>query len=417
MPLFHSKGAIKRQAGSAEGELSESLPQLLLLVFCIAGLFCPTQLALVGLGSFAQTLTILGFISGICYFLLNVKRVTIDAPIVLTVAFVGIALATTAINGQFTTLFLQTLFSEVILNLVIQIALRRKSALFVKLSFCIIGFYVAANLVFILMNISTHPDGFYQSIDSDAMAGVWLLGHKNQLRNWIIPLIALSYLWDIASEKSVTVRTLTTTAVGILSAYYSDSATTFIVLLVVGILLIVATIWKRYGTPVLNPVNGALFTGTIFFVCIFMRRIPIFESFINDLLGRDASFTGRTGIWDRALSGIIKNPFGLGYFTTTKSILATDGGYIVNHAHDAYLDTLLKYGVCGLAAFLGLIVCAIRALQKQGSARIRMTLSACLVAFLVCGVFGELFNGGFAFVVYLCCYSALIGDADAESAQ
>ena len=183
MPLFRDKRA-ERQAVSIGRRLSGVHLEHVLLACCVAGLFCPTQLALVGLGSLTQPLTLLGFLGGICYILLNVKRVTIDAPVFLTTAFVVISLAVTWVSGQFTTLFLQTLFSEAMLCLVVQIALRRDSIIFVKLSFCIIGLYVVANLVFILANISTYPDGFYRSSDPDAMAGVWLLGHKNQLRNY-----------------------------------------------------------------------------------------------------------------------------------------------------------------------------------------------------------------------------------------
>lgn len=416
MPSFHDKRT-EGQAGSVRRRISGVLLQNILLACCVAGLFCPTQLALVGLDILTRPLTLLGFVGGICYILLNIKRVMIDVPVALTAAFVAISIAATSIGGQFTTLFLQTLLSEAVLCLVVQIALHRDSILFIKLSFCVIGLYVAANLVFILANISMHPNGFYRSLDPNAMAGVWLLGHKNQLRNWIIPVVALSYLWDISSGKTVTTRTMVTTMAGILSAYFSDSATTFIVLLVIGILLFAAMLLKRYRIAMLNPVNGSLFAGALFFVCVFMRKIPLLGSFIEEQLGRDASFTGRTGIWDRALSGIVENPFGLGYFTTAKSILATDGGYMVNHAHNAYLDTALKYGVIGLAAFLGLVFYAVRALLKQSSARVRTALSACLIAFLICGIFGELFSSGFALVLYLCCYSAVIGDADVESAQ
>lgn len=417
MPLFHRGKASIRRGGVVKGRRSRAFPKRLPLACCIAGLFCPTQLALVGLDSLTQPLTLLGFIAGICYILLNAKDVMLDAPVVLTMAFVAISLTTTAIQGQFTTLFLQNLFAEAILCLIIQIALRRDGNVFIKISFSIIGFYVIINLLFILANISTHPNGYYRSSDSEMMAGVWLLGHKNQLRNWIIPLVASSYLWDISSGKTTTTRTLITTVAGILSAYYSDSATTFAVLLVIGILLYAITALKRYETFVLNPINGALFVGVLFFICVFMRRIPVLGSLIEDLLGRDASFTGRIGIWDSALLGIAENPFGSGYFTTTKSILATDGGYIVNHAHNAYLDTLLKYGVFGFAAYMGLVVCAVQSLLKHDNARVRTVLSSFLVAFLACGVFGELFNCGFAFVLYLCCYSALIGDTDAKSAQ
>ena len=39
-----------------------------------------------------------------------------------------------------------------------------------------------------------------------------------------------------------------------------------------------------------------------------------------------------------------------------------DSGWVVNHAHDAYLDTTLKYGFAGLAIFIALVVMAIKSL-------------------------------------------------------
>ena len=109
------------------------------------------------------------------------------------------------------------------------------------------------------------------------------------------------------------------------------------------------------------------------------------------------------------MSWISNDPFGTGFFTVSHSRLMNDSGWVVNHAHDAYLDTTLKYGFAGLAIFIALVVMAIKSLAGTTNWQVRVALSACLVSFLICGIFGELFNSGYFLVLYLCCYCDMIG--------
>jgi len=81
-----------------------------------------------------------------------------------------------------------------------------------------------------------------------------------------------------------------------------------------------------------------------------------------DALGKDATFTGRTVLWDYALASFAEHPLlGVGYFaywhapgTGASSIWAIAGVYL-DSFHNIYLDVLVAIGLVGFIPF----VCAL----------------------------------------------------------
>lgn len=78
-------------------------------------------------------------------------------------------------------------------------------------------------------------------------------------------------------------------------------------------------------------------------------------------MGKDATLTGRTPMWDVALTELMRRPllgFGRGAFWAEKSKYAIDAGYAVSqgfippHAHNGFIDIMLDVGFIGFALFL-----------------------------------------------------------------
>ena len=82
---------------------------------------------------------------------------------------------------------------------------------------------------------------------------------------------------------------------------------------------------------------------------------------ILGLMGKDATLTGRTPMWNVALTELMYRPwlgFGRGAFWAEKSKYAIDAGYAVSegfvppHAHNGFIDVMLDVGYLGFFVFM-----------------------------------------------------------------
>jgi exopolysaccharide production protein ExoQ len=81
---------------------------------------------------------------------------------------------------------------------------------------------------------------------------------------------------------------------------------------------------------------------------------------IFDVLGKDATLTGRTEIWEAAMRQIEKRPWtGYGYGVvwdvkgtwTPFAAIAREAGFTPQHAHNAWIEQWIGLGMLGLATF------------------------------------------------------------------
>ena len=108
------------------------------------------------------------------------------------------------------------------------------------------------------------------------------------------------------------------------------------------------------------------------------------------LLGRDATLTGRSAIWDAVLAEKTNPLVGVGFYSFWSSErtarLSAQYFYDLNAAHNGYLEIYLNGGVIGLATFFLMLLStanrsfsALEGGYDDGLARIRL-------AFLVCAI-------------------------------
>ena len=81
---------------------------------------------------------------------------------------------------------------------------------------------------------------------------------------------------------------------------------------------------------------------------VFFRFQNMFSYFIEDVLKKDLTFTGRTKIWDSAILLIRRNPIlGYGYMNQESEIILLGGP----HTHNILLEQLLRAGVVYVILF------------------------------------------------------------------
>jgi exopolysaccharide production protein ExoQ len=125
------------------------------------------------------------------------------------------------------------------------------------------------------------------------------------------------------------------------------------------------------------PAKGLAISGLAFVIAASLAS----EAFLLGLVGADASFTGRTGIWNSVLDHIAMHPWlgwGMDGFWGNLSSPAVDVwrsvGFLPPHSHDGFLDLLLNLGIVGMGLFLWSVALVFRGglrhlRELEGSAR------------------------------------------------
>jgi len=154
---------------------------------------------------------------------------------------------------------------------------------------------------------------------------------------------ARARIWWAFAALALALVLLSTSKTSLVSLLLGVGALVFVGLLRRGPAARVATVW-------LAVLGVGLAAATMLFAA----------DAVFNLLGKDATFTGRTLIWDAAMRQIEQRPWtGFGYgvvWTETGAWgplawIVKDAGFKPQHAHNAWIEQWLGLGVFGLAAF------------------------------------------------------------------
>lgn len=164
--------------------------------------------------------------------------------------------------------------------------------------------------------------------------------------------------------------------VSVLIIYKAHSSTNIIavaILVLMGLVFQIESIFSKLGI-------GRSFLGLMFlFILTFSGIFLIFSSEIFGLIpgyfGKDMTLSGRVDIWEFALNDVEKKIF-LGYGFATYWIMGSSRleifasyfeGFMVNEAHNGYIEILLQLGVVGFIFFLFPIIAYVQRMFKLNS--------------------------------------------------
>lgn len=386
---------------TSDSYINKWQPQIKVLsAICLFGIFIPNELELVGMSSFQNIFDIISFVSAVCLLIIGRSKIKFDLVFLLSFLFCLTCLLYTVCFGQLTLYFFKNIIMFMVVWVLVIVNISVNPLRFFDQSRLIIGLILLLNLTFMVLVYQTNPYGF-TSGDSDA---IWLLGNKNQLRNWIFPLLVACFIYDYISDRKLSKYTIFFCIVSIVTVIMAQSATSTV--LIIAFVSILVLLWmKLLPKRLFSPAKVFVVYVAGFVSCVFLRKVPFLSDFITGVLNRNLEFTGRTLLWDTALNKIADNPFlGTGLRPSGSMGLMISNGRFVGHAHDALLDTWLKFGLLGVLFAAALLALAIKNLSKCIDWYPAVVCSLALGCFLIAGIFGELFNLGFFLVLLICCY-------------
>lgn len=116
-------------------------------------------------------------------------------------------------------------------------------------------------------------------------------------------------------------------------------------------LVFLLVFYQRRGQRLFNFVTTMLVGFGLFYGVVVFRLQDLFAFFIEGVLHKGLSFTGRTDIWDEALRLFLLSPLlGWGYTASGKVYRLVKNKYY--HAHNAFLEILVEGGLGAMGGYL-----------------------------------------------------------------
>jgi O-antigen ligase len=236
----------------------------------------------------------------------------------------------------------------------------------------LLALFVFVNFISILL----FPDGFY-ILHAGFLSTGWFLGYKNSIMTYILPCICVSLLYAHFTAGRITNGTAVILAISVYSIIHVWSAVSLVGIFIV--VFFITIIYKHNFSAVFNMRNY-LIVVTIFFVLVIVLGVQRhFSFFIEQILDKDLTFTGRTDIWEKAIFYITQFPVigsGIEYFELIQTKIGESS------THDMYLEIMYRGGVVALLVFLAIIYAVSKRLNHRKRSEFVNILSCVIFAYL-----------------------------------
>ncbi len=267
-----------------------------------------------------------------------VKKSKINLQLFLIIILQAILIFSTVINNGEIIDVITNSIQIFAFSLIIEYLTQKNINLFFKAISIILIVLVVLNYITILIQ----PDGYLIGYLKK-----WLFGTKNNHFSIILPAIICSYIYFKFIKKCNSVIFKILLVVSIASVIFLQSATTLVAMFVLLLYFPLKNIIKK-----INIKNFFVIYCIIFFVIIVFQLQNIFSFFIEDVLNKDVTFTGRTELWNTSLEFIKDKPL-LGYGNENQDNRVVKFGklsYI--HCHNMILEILYQGGIILLIVFI-----------------------------------------------------------------
>lgn len=241
------------------------------------------------------------------------------------------------------------------------LALRFPASEFLTMLALAIGLLAVENLlvVFLLPNLAVH--GVKHNF---AWAGA--LGHKNIMGRTMV--LGVLVLWAAAPQlRAHKLLVWGAIALCLFLVVMSQSRTSW----VAGMALIIAMPFVRYMRRSQIPIVVRFFLVSVVSLGVIVFVVLQYADVGLELIGRDATFTGRTDIWGAAIEvGMNKPMLGSGY--RTFYTFGLTNRIRIGNGHNSFLDLWLELGFVGFGIFIAtLLVVGRRAMRRLTSSEDR----------------------------------------------
>ena len=205
----------------------------------------------------------------------------------------------------------------------------------------IVGFLVLLNFAMVFL----FPDGMYKNTRGDE--GNWLFGYYNAHLFTVLPWLVIFFICSLRKNGKLKWSTILVGMICLIGIFVAGSKTSSIALLAFLVAIVISLKVGKISLPGIAVVFSI--SMIISYLIVILRIQAYFADFIENVLNRDVSLTGRTIIWDAALEAFSHSPM-IGNGSVVYIPVSTD--WTTTQAHNAFLNILANGGIIGLVLFV-----------------------------------------------------------------
>lgn len=345
------------------------------------------------LHTFFQAMSIFSIVIILVFFLCLLRRVSSKSFSIIVVLFEFWLLFSNIMNG------INIRYETIYAFQIISIAILTELTILYQYEDKLISVCTAILGIFIILNFITivfYPNGLY--INDWDWSQNFFLGYRTLHIYVYFPYFLMLALKDFKEKGTLKVRYYIMLLVALVSSVLTSSTTSMLGLTVLTVLLILGKNMKKITKPL--ALGGYIASALISIGLIFFSIQSQFSAFLVDILGKDATFTHRTLIWEAALLDIIKNPI-IGNGATDVNIRLY---FDVQQCHNKFLDIVFIGGVIALALFSAIIIKSCLKLCKSDNVFLSNVLSFVLCGYFVLFLMESRRTDVYMFIVLTFCY-------------
>ncbi len=284
------------------------------------------------------------------------------------ITYQGIILIMTILNEGASFSIISNLTNPMVLTMLVQYYIKNGNA---KKFLKVIQIALEVIIIINLLTIILIPKGLY--IDDRGWTDNWILGYRNLHLYYFLPYIAICGINEYLKNGKIGKRFYLMSGLIVFSAFMCKSTTA---LLAMTVLFVLIVLFEHRKLPRFFSVrNICIVSLVISILFVFFSFQNYFSDFIENVLGKSATFSNRTIIWEKASSEFLKNPiWGYGRISYKGLFAGTE----IGHMHNMFLDILIQGGIILMSIF-ALIIISVS--QKIEACKIAPMKNICMFVF------------------------------------
>lgn len=213
----------------------------------------------------------------------------------------------------------------------------------------VLGTEIFINFITVVQN----PSGLYGEGDYGSFK--YFLGYDNASAQTVVLGVIFIIINIYMNTKKLGKLGIFTIAIGIMTYLIAWTVTPFMAMIISSILIIYVTIGNKDKKTLVRYDIFFWLSIIAFIIIVVFRMQNYFSYFIEDVLKKDLTFTGRTTIWDKSIEYFKESPIiGNGVYNFNARLKNSNIG--IYHAHCTYLNILMESGIIGFILYIGILL-------------------------------------------------------------